>query len=273
MDNLSPHEGLPVFTGPTEMLGATIHLSMMGGAVAALPVLTLSVYQLLSSLLTRQQRRFVILFLPAIFLFYVGGGAFAYFVMLPTGLTFLLHFGEGVAVPLIRITEYMSLVTAMIFWLGVVFELPLAMFLLAKLRLVSHARFRKFRKFVPAAAFVLSAIITPTFDVVNQTLVAVPIIVLFEVGLFLAWLARPKKEGQRTMGQVIKALVIGILRRLAVVLAIAPAVVVGAVYVAAQPVVFVWDGHLSTETESRARAWLDSVYWKMLRGIARVTFL
>ena len=198
-ETLSPYGGLPIFTGPTEMFGVTIHLAMMGGVVAALPVLTFSVYHLLSPLLNRQRRRFAVIFLPSILVCFLGGMAFAYFVILPAGLKFLLHFGDGIAVPVIRITEYMSLVTAMIFWVGVIFELPLAMFLLAKLRIVSHRGFRKFRRYVPAAAFVLSALITPTFDFVNQTMVAVPIIVLFEVGLLLSWLARPKERGHRTV--------------------------------------------------------------------------
>jgi sec-independent protein translocase protein TatC len=98
----------------------------------------------------------------------------------------------------------------MIFWLGVIFELPLAMFLLAKLRIISHRGFRKFRKYVPAAAFVLSAIITPTFDLVNSTLVAVPIIVLFEVGLVLSWLA----EGRAgAVVRKVKAIAVWVLRR------------------------------------------------------------
>lgn len=183
------------------MFSATINLAMMGGVITAFPVLTLSIYQLLSPLLNRQQQRFAVIFLPAIFVCFLAGGAFAYFVMLPTGFKFLLHFGDGIAVPVIRITEYMSLVTALVFWLGVIFELPLAMFLLAKLRIVSHREFRKFRKYVPAAAFVLSALITPTFDIVNSTMVAVPIIVLFEVGLFLSWMARPKAKGYRSVGR------------------------------------------------------------------------
>ena len=190
--SLSPYGGLPIFTSPSEMMGATIHLAMMGGVVAAFPVATTSVYQLVSPLLSRQRRRFAVLFLPAVFACYLSGVAFAYFVMLPVGLTFLLHFGEGIAVPLISISEYMSLVTALLFWIGVVFELPPVMFLLTKLRLVRYERLRRFNKYVPAAAFILSAIITPTFDVVNQAMVAIPIILLFEVGLLLSWLARPR---------------------------------------------------------------------------------
>tara|TARA_R110002110_G_scaffold398700_2_gene614339 strand:- start:954 stop:1862 length:909 start_codon:yes stop_codon:yes gene_type:complete len=192
--NLSPFgDGLPIFTSPTAMMGATIQLAIRGGVIAALPVLTLSVYTLFSSLIPPQQRRFLVIFLPATVLSFFLGAAFAYFVMLPTGLQFLLNFGTGVAVPLIVLDEYIALLTAMIFWLGVVFELPIAMFLLAKMRIISYLRLRGLRKYVPVAAFVLSAIITPTFDVVNQTLLAVPIIVLYELGLFLSWLAWPEQ--------------------------------------------------------------------------------
>jgi sec-independent protein translocase protein TatC len=191
--NLSPFGGLPVFTSPTEMMSSTLHIAMRGGAVAALPVLTVSVFTLVRPLLPPQQRRFVAIFLPALAVFFVGGAAFAYFVMLPVGLKFLLHFGDGVAVPLITITQYLDLLMAMMFWLGVVFQLPLAMFLLARMGIVSYRRFRRLRKYVPVMAFILSAIITPTFDVINQTMVAVPIILLFEVGLFLAWLSRPRR--------------------------------------------------------------------------------
>jgi len=187
------------------MMGATIHLAIMGGLVVSFPVATISVYQLVSPLLGRRQRRFVLLLLPAVFVCYLGGVAFAYLVMLPVGLKFLLHFGEGIAVPLISITEYMRLVTALLFWLGVIFELPPIMFLLTKLRLVRYEQFRRIRRYVPVSAFILSAIITPTFDVVNQTMVAVPIILLFGVGLFLSWLARPKVKGHKTIVQKARA--------------------------------------------------------------------
>ena len=192
---LSP-TGEPVFVAPTEMLSATIHLSLMGGLVASLPAIAGGFWRLLIPLLQPGGRRLAFFFFPAAMLSYMAGAAFAYYILLPAGLGFLLNFGTSIATPMIRISEYMSLVTAMLVWLGVLFELPLVMFLLAKLRLVSHVRFRKYRKFVPVTAFILAAVITPTFDVVNQTLVAVPLIILFEVGLMLAWLGRPV-DGKR----------------------------------------------------------------------------
>ena len=186
--------GKPIFTGPTEMFSLTISIVIKGGIIAAFPVLMFHLYRLLGPLFTKAQRGTIVRFFGFIVLFYFAGMAFAYFVLLPAGLGFLLQFGTDVATPAIRITEYMALAQAMIFWLGVVFEIPPIMMLLAKLRLVSHRGFSKVRKYVPIAALILSGIITPTPDWVNQTLVAVPLILLYEVGVFLAWLVRPKQR-------------------------------------------------------------------------------
>ena len=265
---LSPHQGLPVYTSPTEILSTTIKLSLTGGVVFAIPVLVGTIFYLVRPLITRRERRLVALFLPAILLCYLAGVSFAYFVLLPVGIAFLLRFGEGVAVPTIRISEYLNLVITMIFWLGVIFELPLLMFLLAKLRLVSYRRFKRVRKFVPPVSIIVSAIITPTFDIVNQLMVAIPIIVLYEVGLLLAWLAQPGKG--RLVIRRLNAAVVGVLRRIAVVLVLVPSLLVGLLYVTVLSFVFVWDGHLSTGTPSRGRAKLDRVYMRLLAMIARV---
>ena len=265
---LSPHRGLPVYTSPTEILSVTIKLSVVGGVVFAIPVLVGTVFYLVRPLLKRNERRLVALFLPAIFLCYLIGVSFAYFLMMPVGIAFLLQFGEGVAVPTIRISEYLSLVITLIFWLGVIFELPLVMYLVARLRLVSYQRFKRVRKFVPPAAIIISAILTPTMDIVNQLMLAGPIVILYEVGLALAWLAQPGKG--RLVIRKIKALLIGILRRIAVVLILIPSLLVGVLFVIALSFVFLWDGHLSTHTPSRAAERLDGVYMKVLGVVAKV---
>jgi sec-independent protein translocase protein TatC len=257
---LSPHQGLPIYTSPTEILSTTIKLSLTGGVVFAIPVLVGTVFYLVRPLLKRNERRLVALFLPAILLCYLAGVSFAYFVMLPVGIAFLLHFGEGIAVPTIRISEYLSLVITLIFWLGVIFELPLLIFLLAKLRLVSYQRFKRVRKFVPPAAIIISAILTPTMDIVNQLLLAGPIIVLYEVGLMLAWLAQPGKG--RFVIRKLKALLVGILRRFLVVLLLVPLLLVGLIYEIAKLFVDMWDGHL--DTPSRDRAWVDRAYKRLI---------
>ena len=183
----------PIFTGPTEMMGQAIHLAMLGGCTFAFPVLVVNVFRLNRPLLTKPQRRFIILFLPAAGVCYLAGAAFAYFVLLPTGLGFLLQFGTDVATPMLRISEYMALVTALIFWLGVIAELPLLMVGATKLGTVKYQRLKRLRRYVPTMAFIFGAIITPTMDAVNLLLVAVPMIVLYEVGLFGAWLAQLRR--------------------------------------------------------------------------------
>ena len=265
---LSPHQGLPVYTSPTEILSVTIRLSLTGGVVFAIPVLVGTIFYLVRPLITRRERRLVALFLPAIFLCYLAGVSFAYFVMLPVGIAFLLQFGENIAVPTVRISEYLGLVITLIFWLGVIFELPLVMFLLAKLRLISYQRLKRVRKFVPPVALIVSAILTPTMDIVNQLMLAGPIIVLYEVGLSLAWFAQPGKG--RLVIRKIKALLVGILRRIAVILILVPSLLAGVLFVTALSFVFLWDGHLSTGTPSRAADKLDRVYIKVLTVIAKV---
>ena len=187
--NLSPFDGLPVFTNPIEMMDATFSIALKGGLIVAAPVVVFSIYRLVRPILDRERRRFLTWFLPVMGLFYLGGTAFAYYVMLPFGLRFLLRFGRDLAVPMITVSEYLSLVSALVFWLGVVFEIPLVMYLLAKLRLVSRKKFSKIRIYVPVAALFLAGFITPTTDPYNQVLVAGPIVALYEAGMFLAWIA------------------------------------------------------------------------------------
>jgi sec-independent protein translocase protein TatC len=184
------------------MMGATIQLAMRGGMIVALPVMLVGVYTLVRPVIPTKIHRFIVLFAPATVLCFLIGGAFAYFVMLPTGLGFLLHFGDGVAVPLINILDYLEMMMSMIFWLGVIFEMPVAMYLLAKTEIISYRRMRNLRKFVPVTAIILAAIITPTVDAVNLTLVAVPIIVLYEVGMFCAWLAHPERGNYLWLGSI-----------------------------------------------------------------------
>lgn len=193
---LSP-TGQPIFTAPTEIFQFTIQLAIWGGVVVATPVAVFHVARLLSPMLSKRLRWFLAIFLPAALVLYLAGAAFAYFVLLPAGFQFLLSFGDGAAVAYIRVSEYVDLALSMIFWLGVVFELPLAMFLLVKLRVVPYERLKRVRRYVPPMAIIFGAIITPPPDAVSMILVAVPMILLYETGMVLAWLAKPRQRRAR----------------------------------------------------------------------------
>ena len=129
------------------------------------------------------------LFMPGALLAFCCGIAFAYYVLTPRALPFLLTFGGGVADPLIRISNLVDVMLRLLFWMGLAFETPVIMYLLGQLGIVTARMFSRFRKYWVVIAFILGAIITPTFDPLNQTLVAAPLLALYELGIFLAWLA------------------------------------------------------------------------------------
>jgi sec-independent protein translocase protein TatC len=109
---LSP-TGSPVFVAPTEMFAATIRLAVAGGIVAALPMVLVGASRLLIPLLRSDERRFIFFFFfPAAMLSFLAGVTFAYYILLPAGLNFLLGFGTNIATPMIRISEFMSLATS-----------------------------------------------------------------------------------------------------------------------------------------------------------------
>ena len=213
---LSPFGGLPVYNSPIGMMGATILLSMKVGIATALPVLTIGMLTLLKPWLPGRLWQFLIIFIPVTTVQFIAGAAFVYYVMLPVGLGFLLNFGEGIAVPMVLISEYTNLLSSLMLWVGVVFEIPVAMFLIAKMGVISYSQFKRFRKFLPAAAYILAIILTPGLDAVNTTLVAIPIIALYEVGLFVSWLA-DTKEGNYLFIKSIWNGIVWIVRRPVVV--------------------------------------------------------
>ena len=178
-----------IFIEVTEMIAVTFKVSLVTGLMLAFPVILFQVIMFVAPALTSREKRLVYAFMPGVLLSFVVGVAFGYFVLVPPAISFLLDWGSDLATPMIRISNYVNVVVMLLFWIGVVFETPIVMFLLAKLGIVSWRGFARWRKYWVVVAFVLGAIITPTFDPINQSLVAVPLIVLYEVGIWLSRLA------------------------------------------------------------------------------------
>ena len=124
--------------------------------------------------------------MPVSILVFIMGALFGYFVLFPPAVRFLLTFGSEIATPMIRIGNYVGLMISLLFWMGVVFEIPIVLFFLARLGVVTSGMLSRNRKWAVVGAFILGAIITPTLDPVNQILVALPIIVLYEFGIILS---------------------------------------------------------------------------------------
>ncbi len=183
------HDFRIIYTEVTELLGATVRVSLLGGFVLALPVILYNAIRFIAPGLTPRERKVLFSFLPAALLAFIGGMAFGYFVMIPPALRFLLTFGSDIAEPLIRISNLVNIMVRLLFWLGLSFETPLVMYVLATLGIVNARGFARFRRLWLVASFVIAAAITPTIDPVNQAIVAGPLIVLYEIGILLARLA------------------------------------------------------------------------------------
>ena len=193
-DKLSPLEGgLPIFTGVPDMFGATLSLAMKGGQVTALPVLIVGILSMLKPFVPRRFWLFVTTYTALSVGMFALGASFVFFVMMPVSLQFLLTFGEGVAIPVILLTEYMALLLSLIFWIGVAFELPIIMQLLARFRVISYKRASRLRKWVVPTAFIFAALITPSLDGTLTFLVALPMLLLYEAGLIAGWLTHPEE--------------------------------------------------------------------------------
>lgn len=192
-------EWTPIYTEVTELLGTTIKICMLAGFVLALPVIFYQGIRFVSPGLTPRERKVLFSFLPAAVLAFVGGMAFGYFVMIPPALRFLLTFGGDVAEPLIRISNLVNLMVRLLFWLGISFETPLVMYVLAALGVVSASAFARFRRLWLVVAFVLAAAITPTIDPINQAIVAGPLIILYELGVLLARFAGRRKSSSAAL--------------------------------------------------------------------------
>ena len=171
---------------PTEGFTTYMRVALFTGIALAMPVLLYEIFAYINPALKPGERRFILTLGPFILLLFVTGMAFCYFILLPNAIRFLFTFGSEVFEPAPRASEYISFVTTFILGVGLVFEMPVIIFGATKVGLVKRDWLAKRRRYIFLLVFVVGAIITPTPDPFNQTLVAVPMYLLFELGLLLA---------------------------------------------------------------------------------------
>ena len=182
-----------IFVEMTEMIGTVMRVCLISGVILAIPYLTYEFIMFVAPALTPKEKRYVYLILPWISLMFAGGVVFGYFILIPPATRFLITFGSDIATPQIKIGNYVSVVTRLLLAIGLVFEMPVVTTFLARLGVVSSQWLASKRKMAIILAFVLAAIITPTFDPINQSLVAVPLVILYELSIWLARLVQKKK--------------------------------------------------------------------------------
>lgn len=171
---------------PGEGFFTYLQVSMVLGIALAMPVIVYQVLAFIVPALHTHERRYLYLAVPGITLSFVAGAAFCYAFVLPFAIQFLGGFALDIFNPNWTAEYYLDFVTSFLFWMGVTFELPVVMYFLTKLGIVTPKRLASFRKYAIVLAFVVGAVITPTPDPINQSMVALPIYFLFELGIILA---------------------------------------------------------------------------------------
>lgn len=171
----------------TEPIGVSMRVVLLAAFTTALPYITYEIFLFVAPALSRRARMIGLLAIPLVVIFFFGGMAFAYFVILPTGLPVLLNFMN---VPTqIRPSSYIRFVTGIMFWMGLVFEFPLLSYVLSMMRVISGRVLAKNWRIAVVIMAILAAVITPTIDPVNMMLVLLPLLVLYGLSVILAYVA------------------------------------------------------------------------------------
>ena len=177
----------------TENVGVFMQASLLGGVTLAMPAILYQLWRFVAPGLFASERRYVYLLLPLATILFLTGGAFAYFVMLPTAIPFLLGFAGIPTRP--RPSSYLSFVTNLMFWIGLSFETPMVVFFLAKVRIVNHRMLARNWRVALLLIAVLAAVVTPTPDAVSMALVMAPLILHYGLSIVLARMAYRPREG------------------------------------------------------------------------------
>jgi sec-independent protein translocase protein TatC len=182
-----------IFTAPTEAFSTYFTVVLLAAFIVCFPVVLFQLWAFVAPAMPRASRRFVIAWFTFALVSFLGGIAFAYAVLLPSAFNFLVGFGEGIAKPMISLSQYMSFAVTIIFIGGIVFEIPFIIGMLTEAGVLQSRILRAGRRYAMFIIVVLAAVLTPTQDVFNMLLFAVPMAVLYEVGILLSFWVETRK--------------------------------------------------------------------------------
>ena len=171
----------------TENFTAVFRVALLAGLVLDSPIIFYEILAFILPALKSNEKRILFTFLPLLILFFIAGILFAFFILLPAAIPFLISFTD---IPTtIRTSSYFSFTTNMLFWIGVVFEMPIFIYFLTKVKVVnSGLLLKKWRQAVVICA-ILAMLITPTVDPVNMTILLIPLVLLYFLSILFAKIA------------------------------------------------------------------------------------
>lgn len=188
-----PEGSTLIYTSPQGAFFTYLKVALMLSIVGTSPFTFYQIWAFIAPGLYKEEQSAVAPLALFSAFFFISGAAFCYFMVFPIAFQFFLGFTSDVVRPMISVEEYLSFVLKLIVAFGLVFEMPLFSYFLAKLRIITPEGMRKHRKYAVLAIFVIAAILTPP-DVFSQMLMAVPMLILYEVSIYVAKAARGKSQ-------------------------------------------------------------------------------
>lgn len=189
-----------IYTVPYEAFLAEMEVSFIGGVILASPIILWEIWRFVAPGLYANERKYI---LPVIFtsvLFFAAGVLFGYFIVVPVAFKFFASPTSPYITPMMSIDKYLGFAEKMLLCFGLVFELPVFAFFLAKLGVLSSDFLRRKRKWAIVLIFIAAAVLTPSPDIVSQLLMALPLLVLYEVSVWVVYFfgARPVRVAEQT---------------------------------------------------------------------------
>jgi sec-independent protein translocase protein TatC len=185
-----------VYLNPTEPFNLYLKIAALAGLFVTSPFVLYQVWMFISPGLYRNEKRYVVPFMISTIGLFLAGGFFGYRVVYPQALAFLVHFGRQFQ-PMITISEYTSLFLSIILGMGLIFEMPILIFFLALMGIVSAKFMLKNFRYAILLIFIVAAIVTPTPDVLSMCIFAAPMVGLYAVSIGIAWLVHPTQRRAR----------------------------------------------------------------------------
>jgi sec-independent protein translocase protein TatC len=188
-----PAQSSLIFTGLPEAFFIHMKIAFFASLFLTAPYTLFEIWRFVSPGLYKNERRMVFPFVFFSTLLFVGGVLFGYFIALPPAFSFFVSFSTDMLKPMISFREYLGLTLKFLLAFGLCFEMPVFIFFLAKMGIVSAKMLAKQRRYAILVIFIVAAILTPSPDAISQILMAVPLMVLYEVSIFLARFAKRVK--------------------------------------------------------------------------------
>lgn len=185
-----------VFLNPTDPFNLYLKVAALGGLFLTSPFVLYQVWMFISPGLYRNEKRYAVPFMVSTITLFLAGGYFGYRIVYPRALDFLIGFGKQFQ-PMITIVEYTQLFFSIVLGMGLIFEMPILVFFLAFMGIMSPEFMIKNFRYSILVIFIIAAIVTPTPDIVNMCVFAAPMLALYALSIGVAWLVHPKQRAAR----------------------------------------------------------------------------